>query len=320
MTDFDFSTINVLVIGDIILDQYIHGTVTRTSPEANVPVVLQQSVNASLGGAANVALNIESLKSNAILLGGIGNDTEGLEIEKKLADTSLNTTFLISTPKRCTTTKTRIIDNEGHLIRVDREDTAPYPIALENILITNLQKILTENKIDIIILQDYNKGVLTKSSIPRILEEVTQRNIPYVVDPKINNFFAYHGATLFKPNLKELHIAFQDFSEPINNLSKISNELRIKTNSVFNLITLGENGLYLDESNNVINLPALKVDTPDVCGAGDAVISIAALAIAKNCTLKEIARWSNAAGHLACTKIGVNPIRLDEFINIVEKM
>jgi len=251
MQSMDFSSTNILVIGDIILDQYIYGTVTRTSPEANVPVVLQNSMNSNLGGAGNVAINLRSLGANTFLLGGIGSDKEGEKILSHLKES----------------------------------------------------------------LQDYNKGILTSSSIPRIIKSIQKENIPYVVDPKVENFFAYKEATLFKPNLKELKSAFPDQTITTNSLRSISQVLREKIKSKYNLITLGGEGLFLDNKDEACLLPAKKIDKPDVCGAGDAVISLAALAIAKNMTIKEIAEWSNKAGFLACTKIGVHPILLDEFLN-----
>jgi len=307
-----FSEVKVLVIGDIILDQYIYGSVTRRSPEADVPIIEQSTIHSNLGGAGNVALNIKSLGAEVLLVGGIGTDTEGNRIINLLENSSISPEFLITTPNKCTTTKTRVIHDREHLLRVDKEDKSALDAEYEDLLISKIKKALDTQSIDVIILQDYNKGILTEGSIPRILNLIKEKNIPLVVDPKEENFFAYRGATLFKPNIKELQKAFPESAINTDTLKSISNILRNKIDSQYNMITLGEKGLFLDESNNEVLIPAHPINEPDVCGAGDAVISITALAIAKKYDLNQIANLSNKAGYLACTKIGVHPIAIEE--------
>lgn len=312
MDAHSFSEIQVLVIGDIILDQYIYGSVTRRSPEADVPIIEQSSIHSNLGGAGNVALNIKSLGAEVLLIGGIGKDTEGDQLINLLENSSISPEFLITTPNKCTTTKTRVIHNREHLLRVDKEDKSPLDTEHENLLLSKIKKALDTQSIDVIILQDYNKGVLTKNSISRILNLIKEKNIPFVVDPKEENFFAYMGATLFKPNIKELQKAFPESTINTDTIKSISSNLRNKIKSHYNMITLGEKGLFLDESNNELIIPAHNINEPDVCGAGDAVISIAALSIAKKYDLNNIAMLSNKAGYLACTKIGVHPVAIEE--------
>jgi len=314
----DFAGISVLVIGDIILDQYIYGTVNRTSPEADVPVVDQNAIHSNLGGAGNVALNIKTLGANVFLTGAIGYDSEGLQIQKHLSDNQIADHYIISDKDRCTTSKTRIINVDKHVLRVDKENTSALNLGLENQLLKTIENILSSDKIDVVILQDYNKGVLNKSSIPRIISCLNQHKTPFVVDPKEENFFAYKDAFLFKPNLKELAKALNRNHLEITDLNDASIKLREKINAKINLITLGSQGVFLDneQDKNTIHLKAHAVENPDVCGAGDAVISIAALAIAKKCTSSQIAEWCNKAGYLACTKVGVHPIMADDFFNL----
>ncbi len=315
MTENDFSDCSVLVIGDIILDQYIYGTVNRTSPEADVPVVDQESTHSNLGGAGNVALNIKTLGAEVFLIGAVGNDAEAIQIHTNLTADYISDKYILTDKKRCTTSKTRIINGSDHVLRVDKENKVALCLELENKMLQTINQILSSNKIDVVILQDYNKGVLNKSSIPQILRILKQHDIPYIVDPKEENFFEYKDAFLFKPNLKELAKALGKNILDINELDVVSEILRDKINAQINLITLGDQGLFLDNKHdkNTICLKAHTIENPDVCGAGDAVIGIAALAIAKGCSSTEIAAWCNKAGYLACTKVGVNPIKLDDF-------
>ena len=318
--DFIHSSINqfkdkkVLIIGDAMIDAYMWGNIHRMSPEAPVPIVNIEKRESRLGGAANVALNIQSLGARPTLFTAIGNDHNGNLFCDLMAKQKLDGTGIQKLKDRNTTVKTRVISNDKHVLRVDEENT--HPIKDEFIAI-ELEKLMYSVKFDVVIFEDYNKGLLTEQLIQKAIQTARKLNIPTIVDPKKNNFFAYKGVDIFKPNLKELKeglgIEFDVSSE--KELANNVESLRQKLNAKGVLLTLSEHGIYFKNSTHIYKEPAHKRKIVDVSGAGDTVVSVAALALACGLENEELMRIANLAGGLVCEKVGVVPIQLKDLID-----
>ena len=310
----NFSQLNILIIGDVMLDRYWRGKVHRISPEAPVPIVELEHTENRLGGAANVALNIKYLSATPYLFSVIGNDFEAEAFTKLLADNNLYADGILQSSERKTTVKTRIVSGAQQLLRLDSEDTHDINPDIQEKFIQHLRTFLDKTTIHAAILQDYNKGVLSSKNIFDILNEVHSRNIPIAVDPKKKNFFEYKNVALFKPNLKEIREAF---SFPITtdktSLQNAADRLREKIGQRSTMITLSEKGIFCEENlyNGFIE-PAIPRSITDVSGAGDTVISVAALCLASKLNLKLLTLLANLAGGRVCESSGVVPISLEE--------
>lgn len=307
----DFKDLNVLVVGDVMVDFYLFGEVNRISPEAPVPVVEILKKEARPGGAANVALNISELGGNPILLSMIGRDTTATTLLNLLKKNEVKTTHILQHKGRVTALKTRIFDEDKQVVRFDEEEVEDLESAQENLLLKELKKIFAAHKIDVIILQDYNKGVLTKYVIKQILLLATKNEIPVAVDPKERNFFDYQAIDLFKPNLRELSeaIGYRINPRSIESLRSGAEELRRKNRFKNLMVTLGANGIFcFTKTGDSFIVPAKTIKAADVSGAGDTVISIAAMAYAQKYNLKEIAAFANKGAAAVCKKIGVAPV------------
>ena len=302
-----FKTKHIAVIGDVMIDHYINGKVDRISPEAPVAVVNVNSFDDRAGGAANVALNITSLKSKCSLFSVIGNDANGKKLISVCKKNKIDTTGLVSSPSRITTLKARVIGNNHQLIRFDYETTIDITPQEEKKIIESFKKSAKNSKFDAVILEDYNKGVLTKNVISQIIDFCNQNDIPTLVDPKKNNFFEYQNCTLFKPNLKEIKESLHNISiQPSKqNLFEASQQLQKKINNQISVITLAEKGVFFHHQKNVEIIPAHVRNIADVSGAGDTVISVLALGLASQLTLNETVELSNLAGGLVCESPGV---------------
>lgn len=300
---------DVLIVGDVMIDRYLSGAVTRISPEAPVPVVLHQDTEDRLGGAANVALNVQALGSRAFLCSVIGADADGEAFLAKLIDHQLSQVGILKSAERRTTVKTRVLGNHQQMLRIDREDTHDLDAFTADQLWNKVLSILKQEPIKVIILQDYNKGVLTEWLIQRILSEAKQKGIFTAVDPKKANFFAFKGVDLFKPNLKEVRESspFPIIAEP-DSLQKASNFLREKLNNRYTMLTLSEKGLFLDNGSGGKCFSTVPRNIADVSGAGDTVISIAAMALAAGLDPDTVAKLSNLAGGQVCELSGVVPV------------
>lgn len=300
----DFSDLHILIIGDVMIDRYISGDVKRISPEAPVPVVDQKSFENRAGGAANVALNVLNLGAKATLLSITGED-EAQNILKSVLNINdrLQLEF-ITCKNRKTTVKTRVMAGYQHLLRVDNEDKYDIHTDEEQMVITRFESLLNNIKIDGVILQDYNKGLLTKKIIEKIIDKCVAQNIPTFVDPKENNFFSYKRCTVFKPNKKEV---FQSLgvNSDMNAIDKI---LRARLDHVISLITLGKDGLYINDGVTDGVYPTSPRVISDVCGAGDSVISVVCVCYLKNMKIASIAKVANIAGGQVCEYPGVVPI------------
>lgn len=305
-----FNQLNVLIIGDVMIDAYMWGNVSRISPEAPVPIVDINKKTHRLGGAANVALNIQAMGANPILCSIIGDDKNGKLFIDLLKKQRIISNFIVKSKQRFTTVKTRIIGNNHQLIRVDEETSIPANTAETAAIVTHVKKLITEKKIDVIIFEDYDKGCLTPVIINSITAAATKKKIPLIVDPKKNNFWEYKNITLFKPNLKELKEGIKsDFDHSnVKELSKIVGAFVKKQNIATALITLSDKGMYVHASETKIIVPAHVRNISDVSGAGDTVVSIAALCVALKLSAVKTAVLANLAGGLVCEQTGVVPI------------
>jgi len=313
-----FKDKQVLIIGDAMIDAYMWGNIHRMSPEAPVPVVDIEKRESRLGGAANVALNIQSLGAKPVLFSAIGTDHYGDVFMMLMEKQKLSCEGLQRLSDRNTTVKTRIISDNKHVLRVDEESTKPIT---EDFVATELEVLIRSKKFDVVIFEDYNKGLLTENLITKAIQLATELKIPTIVDPKKDNFFAYKGVDIFKPNLKEikegLGIEFDVLSE--SELSKNVAIVLEKLNAKGILLTLSEYGIYYQSKSQILRESAHKRNIVDVSGAGDTVVSVAALALA--CGLEDIdlMRIANLAGGLVCEKVGVVPILVEDLINSSKK-
>lgn len=304
-----FAKLNILVVGDVMIDRYLTGQVDRISPEAPVPVVRLNERDNRLGGAANVALNLAALGATPYLCSIIGQDENGQLFKDLLPKQGISAKALITSKTRKTTVKTRVIAQQQHLLRVDTEDTHDVSDHERSQLLKTIQDILDNKDIHAILFQDYNKGVLSRKSISEIMLEAVKRDIPTAVDPKKVNFWAYKHATLFKPNLKEIRAQLTFSVEPkLESLQKAAAEIKGRLGNQMTLITLSEHGLFVDKKGSGQLLAAVPRNITDVCGAGDTVISVATAALASGLDMNTIATLANLAGGQVCEKVGVVPV------------
>ncbi len=305
----------VLIIGDVMIDRYLNGHVSRISPEAPVPIVNLDKEENRLGGAANVALNINALSAIPILASIVGSDVNGNLFKEILTENNIDNKYILQSPSRITTIKTRIISNNQQMLRLDSEITEDLNETDELKLIQIINTILKETKPSVILLQDYNKGILTTKIINWITEQAKILNIPLAVDPKYKNFFKYKNVTLFKPNLKEVREALSMDVQPTDKgLKDASAKIRNSINNDITLITLSENGVYIDDSISSKIYPTHPRNVSDVCGAGDTVISIISLGLASGISIKELAILANYSGGQVCEKAGVVPVDKDQLL------
>jgi len=307
-----FNDKKVLIIGDAMIDTYMWGDVNRMSPEAPVPVVEVKKHENRLGGAANVALNLKALGANPILCSVVGTGNRGVLFDKLMVESNLSTEGILSTNKRKTTIKTRVIAENKHQIRIDEEDTSPIIQVKEFLkLIISLM-----NDIDVVILQDYNKGVLTSGIIEGVIASANKKGIPTIVDPKKLNFNSYKNCTIFKPNLAEIKAGMKiNFdSSNISEIEKATEKLRKQLSAKGVLLTLSEKGICVNSEKEFKHTPAFKRNIIDVSGAGDTVISVASLCLASNMDYTDLSVLSTLAGGIVCEEVGVVPINKEKLL------
>lgn len=312
-----FKKLKVLIAGDVMIDSYLWGSVERISPEAPVPVVSIIKKEMRPGGAANVALNIQSLGALPVLCSLIGNDSEGDKFIDLLKKQKLPVKGIIKSKERFTTVKTRVIGNKHQLLRVDEEISDELNDKDSERFIQLVSKLIDSEKPDVIILEDYDKGVLNQKVIEGIIRIATQKKIPVAADPKKRNFIHYRDISLFKPNLKELKdglkIELDDLSVPA--LKKSIRPFMERQNIGMLMVTLSEAGIYFSSNGKDKIIPAHVRNVSDVSGAGDTVISIAALCLALGLPSETIASLANLAGGLVCEKVGVVPVEQEQLLN-----
>jgi len=309
---------SVMVIGDIMLDRYLFGDIKRKSTEAPIDIVDIHDNQEKIGGAANVALSFKNLNTNISLFGFVGDDLAGKKIISELKKNKISTTGILK--DGITTLKTRIITSKKkHLARFDVEKINYEKSKRKEEL---LKKITSKiPKVDFLILQDYNKGLLDQHMIQKILKEAKRYQKPVMVDPKEKNFTKYQGIKLIKPNLKEAEKLLKQKIELTNkNLKKACLKIQKKIKSDWIILTLGKHGLCIFFEGELYREHALPKKTPDVTGAGDNVICMSSLAIFHKISIQTIAELSNMSGRLACDKIGTNPINYYELITKLKKI
>jgi rfaE bifunctional protein kinase chain/domain len=307
-----FTGKRVLVIGDVMLDAYWWGRVERISPEAPVPIVNIDRKEYRLGGAANVALNLHHLGAKPVLCAAIGDDAEGDVFLRLLAEEGLSDHGIIRTKERPTTVKTRVIGNKSQLIRIDSEEDAVLDGDDSDNIAACIEKLVA--KADLILFEDYDKGVISASLIEQVVASASRAGIPVAVDPKKRNFLSYRNVTLFKPNLRELAEGLKldiDGKSTVEEISAAAHSLKAKLEINQALITLSDRGVFISGDNDHL-VPAHVRNIYDVSGAGDTVISVAALALLAGVDASVLAGLANLAGGLVCEKLGVVPITYQE--------
>jgi rfaE bifunctional protein kinase chain/domain len=303
-----FKGLKVLVVGDVMIDAYYFGKVERISPEAPVPVVAVEKKENRLGGAANVAMNLVALGAKPIVCSVVGNDKDGDDLIELFHQNGVGTTGIVKSKDRVTTVKVRVISQATQMLRIDTENTEPISAVESYELVERIHQLLIDA--DVLIFEDYDKGVLTAENIAKITEEAHKRGIPVVVDPKKRNFNFYNKADLFKPNLKELREGLHldiDLNDKIGfeaAVQSLMQTMQLK----HAMITMSEKGVMITDGNTFEYIPAHVRKIADVSGAGDTVISVAALCFALKLNMKQTAAMANLAGGLVCEDVGVVPI------------
>ena len=303
-----FEGLKALVVGDVMIDAYTKGVVERMSPEAPVPIVSVQSRFRRLGGAANVALNLQSLGAIPMVCAVIGDDLHADWMLRMMEEEGLDTSCMMRSEARVTTVKHRVFDGDRQVLRIDEEDTFDLNNEEQSYLFRLIERQLSRQPFDVIVLQDYNKGVLTEWMIQSVIRLARDKGIPVAVDPKKRNFLAYEGATLFKPNAKELREGLGVTAETLDELRQAMRSLQTRLGCEYLMVTLSEQGVMISHGQEFHHLAAFPRNIVDVSGAGDTVLSVAALCMALHQDAKTIAHLSNLAGGLVCETLGVTPI------------
>lgn len=314
----NFKDKKIGIIGDMMLDCYFWGTVSRISPEAPVPVVEVEKEFSRFGGAANVAYNISTLKGIPNSIGVIGYDSYGADFKSLLNEAHLCPKGILTSDKRPTTAKTRVIAENQHVVRIDQENKDYIDSETEIKLLEYLKEHISE--MDAIILEDYNKGVLTPTLIKEAIKLANENNVIVTVDPKFNNFSEYKNVTVFKPNRKEAEDALGMKITTQDDIYLAGSLLLEKLNAKYILLTLGEQGITLfEKGQEPRSIPTKARKVADVSGAGDTVISTLTIALTAGANIMEAATMANWAGGLVCEVAGIIPIEIDHLFNTIEK-
>lgn len=303
---------NILVIGDVMIDQYYRGDVSRISPESPVPVFKYDGSYCRLGGASNVAANLSAIAKHVSLMSIVGNDSDGKKLKDILKDTNINYELVIEDSNRITTVKTRLLaQNKQQMIRIDKEDNVDISRKIEDDLVKKLE--LNIMKFDIVLISDYLKGLLTESFLQKVIKICNKNNKKVIIDIKGENLRKYKGAYLLKPNIKELSDIIKCKISNTNELVKAAQKLKIKTDAEAILVTCGENGMILiDEMNNTIHIPTTAKEVFDVTGAGDTVLSYFGYCIANGLSLRDSAEIANIAAGIKVGKVGTSVVNIEE--------
>lgn len=310
----NFSDAKVLVIGDLMLDRYWWGSVTRISPEAPVPVVHLKESTFAVGGAANVAANISGLGAQAYLVGIIGNDIDANKFCEALEKVNVSDRYLIASDKRPTTVKTRIVAHNQQIVRVDQEIVKELDEVEENLLFQRVEGLIEE--IDLIIFSDYAKGLLTEKFLQNVIEIAKSHEKPVLVDPKGKNYHKYKGATLLTPNKKEAAEACKIEENEVDWINSAGRFLISEIELDAILITQGEEGMtLLKKDGNSQHFHASAREIYDVTGAGDTVIATLSVALASGNTLEAAAEIANIAAGLVVEQVGTTAITFEDLCN-----
>jgi D-glycero-beta-D-manno-heptose-7-phosphate kinase len=302
----------VLVLGDLMLDKYIWGSVSRISPEAPVPVVEVLRSTQALGGAGNVERNLAGLGASPVLVGLVGDDAEGAWIKRNAAETR----GIMVEDGRPTTVKTRIIAHHQQVVRVDQERKKPVPAEIEARILAFIRKDEPEG----IIISDYNKGIVTRSLMEKILPLAKARRIPVFVDPKVENFAIYSPITLISPNHHEAAKFVRHTCLTNAEVERAGLEIMASIETTYLIIKRSEQGMTLFEKDKPpVNIPTIAQEVFDVTGAGDTVIAAAALAVLTGASLLEAAVIANAAAGVVVGKIGTATCSPEELLDSLNR-
>jgi rfaE bifunctional protein kinase chain/domain len=315
-----FSNTKVAIIGDVMLDTYWWGNVERISPEAPVPVVALKKKELRVGGAANVALNSVSLGAQTTIISVVGNDDDGRELLKLLEENKINTSHIIQSGKRITTNKTRVMSRNQQMMRLDAEVTTDLDKELEDQLLKEVKDYFTTYKPDILIFEDYNKGVLTERVITELIQLCKEYKVVTSVDPKKKNFLAFKGVTIFKPNLKEVKEGLNLLTDTIDlsSLAEMHKTLQQHLQHKISFITLSEKGVFYQKDDERKIIPTHIRNIADVSGAGDTVIAVASLVYAATKDMHLAAEMANIAGGLVCEEVGTAAIDKEKLLHECE--
>jgi rfaE bifunctional protein kinase chain/domain len=316
----DFNSLKIGVIGDVMLDTYIWGKVDRISPEAPVPIVSLHHKEQRIGGAGNVAINCSSLGAKVFMLGVIGDDDEAAQLEQLLKESLIDTTGLIKSFKRRTTNKTRIISRNQQMLRFDAEVIDDLNQEEEAALLKQISNFIEHEDPNILIFEDYNKGVLTEKVIEQAIALCRASGVITAVDPKRKNFFSYQNVDIFKPNMKEvqegLNLMFE--TNDIYQLRNIHEQLQKQLQHKVSLITLSEKGIFYQQLQNAAIIPSHLRNVADVSGAGDTVIAVAAMVYAATKNAHLMAEVANIAGGLVCEEVGTATVDREKLLRECE--
>ncbi len=298
-----FQNKKILVIGDLMLDEFLWGRARRIAPEAPVPIVEIERETLHIGGAGNVAANLAQLGAKPMVIGVRGIDANGERLCGEFEKINIDTCSIVLDSSRPTTVKTRIIAHSQHVVRADREKKTPVNKEIEAQLVENFLWLLPT--VEAVVVSDYEKGVITPSLLEKILTPAIAQNIPVCVDPKLKNFEYYHPATIVTPNQNEAESASRITIDSSENLSLAGERLRQILQGASVLITRGEEGMSLFENNNeVVNVPTIAREVYDVTGAGDTVVATLALGLACGASMLESAILANYAAGVVVAKVG----------------
>ena len=311
-----FRGMKIGVLGDVMLDTYWWGHVDRISPEAPVPVVALDKKEYRIGGAGNVALNLSCLGAQVSILSVIGNDDDGTTLTRLFSDNNIGTAYLLKNKSRITTSKSRIISRNQQMMRLDSEITDDLTDGDEIELLSAVEKYIAVEKPQALILEDYNKGVLTENIITKVIEICKQNDVITTVDPKRKNFLSYKGVDIFKPNMKEVKEGLNLLVDDINAgvLDNIHEKLEKKLNHGVSFITLSEKGVYYRQNGKSRIVPSHVRSIADVSGAGDTVIAVASLLYAATKDVDLMAEVANIAGGLVCEEVGTVAINKERLL------
>lgn len=315
----DFNRLRVLIVGDVMLDSYIWGSVDRISPEAPVPVVHVKKRDFRLGGAGNVVVNVHALGAQPIIVSLVGTDEASGKVRSCLRQINVTEDGLVASTERPTPEKTRVIAHHQQVVRVDDETDREASAAEEREILARIEKLLPT--CDVVIFQDYDKGTITKNVITQTVSWAREQSKPTVVDPKKRNFLFYERVTLFKPNLKELRegLKMEVQAGNINQVEKAVEALREILQADGVMATLSEHGVYINFKGKKSKLDAHRRTIADVSGAGDTVIAIASVCVALQLDPETVAALSNLGGGLVCQHVGVVPVDKVELLAEAER-
>ena len=315
-----FSSLKVGVIGDIMLDTYMWGKVERISPEAPVPVVSLKKQELRIGGAGNVAINVQSLGAQVFLLSVTGNDDNGSRLDKLFRQNNIPTDYILKTENRITTNKIRVISRNQQMMRLDEEITGDLESEDEINLLKKVASLIEKEDPDVLIFEDYNKGVLTEKVIRDVIDLCRKSGVITAADPKRKNFFSYQGIEIFKPNLKEVKEGLNIlFEEPdISLLETIHIELQSLLHHDVSFITLSDKGVFYQCGERAALIPSHLRSIADVSGAGDTVIAVAAMVYAATKNVHLMAEIANIAGGMVCEEVGTVAINKEKLLHECE--